>query len=228
MADPLARDAGPSPNAPWVGIRRIRKPACACPWAICALTSWNQPLSCSEVARSGEKWGMDETPHPRLPRRPAPRAQDAQTPSGVARKCSPASTGTRWTARDGWPSPPNSAPSCSRVRWSRAGWMTAWRSTRRTAGIACPRRSRRCPSPNPTARRFQRYVFAGAVEAELDGQGRVLLPAYLREAVGLTTEAVIVGSRDHAEIWSPARWTDYSRELDEPQALADAFEGLGI
>ena len=84
------------------------------------------------------------------------------------------------------------------------------------------------PITNPTARRFQRFVFAAAVEAELDGQGRVLLPAYLREAVGLTTDAVIVGSRDHAEIWSPARWTDYSRELDEPQALADAFEGLGI
>ena len=106
--------------------------------------------------------------------------------------------------------------------------MTAWRSTRRTAGIACPRRSRRCPSPTRPLGASSDYVFAGAVEAELDGQGRVLLPAYLRDAIDLTTEAVIVGSRDHAEIWSPARWTDYSRELDEPQALADAFEGLGI
>ena len=84
------------------------------------------------------------------------------------------------------------------------------------------------PITDPTARRFQRFVFAGAVEAELDGQGRVLLPAYLRQAVGLTTEAVIVGSRDHAEIWSPDGWADYSRELDDPQALAEAFEGLGI
>ena len=84
------------------------------------------------------------------------------------------------------------------------------------------------PITDPTARRFQRFVFAAAVEAELDGQGRVLLPAYLREAVGLTTDAVIVGSRDHAEIWSPAGWADYSKALDDPQALADAFEGLGI
>lgn len=84
------------------------------------------------------------------------------------------------------------------------------------------------PITDTTARRFQRFVFSGAMEVELDGQGRVLLPAYLREAAGLTTEAVIVGSRDHAEIWSPAGWETYSRTLDDPQALAEAFEGLGI
>ena len=84
------------------------------------------------------------------------------------------------------------------------------------------------PITSPSARRFQRFVFAGAVEADLDGQGRVLLPAFLRDAIGLTTDAVIVGSRDHAEIWTPADWEQYGRELDDPQALADAFEGLGI
>jgi MraZ protein len=84
------------------------------------------------------------------------------------------------------------------------------------------------PITDATSRRFQRFVFAGAVEAELDGQGRVLLPAFLRDAIGLANEAVVVGSRDHAEIWAPAGWDDYSRALDDPQALAEAFEGLGI
>ncbi len=84
------------------------------------------------------------------------------------------------------------------------------------------------PITDPTSRRFQRFVFAGAVEAELDGQGRLLLPAYLRETLRLANEAVVVGSRDHAEIWAPADWDEYSRALDDPQALADAFEGLGI
>jgi DNA-binding transcriptional regulator/RsmH inhibitor MraZ len=41
-------------------------------------------------------------------------------------------------------------------------------------------------------------------------------------------DAVIVGSRDHAEIWAPERWDDYRRALDDPQELARAFEGLGI
>ena len=60
-------------------------------------------------------------------------------------------------------------------------------------GRARRRRSRRCPSPIQHARRFQRFIFAGAVEVELDRQGRVLVPAYLREPVGLGSEAVVVG-----------------------------------
>ena len=62
----------------------------------------------------------------------------------------------------------------------------------------------------------------------MDKQGRVLLPAYLRESIGLGGDAVVVGSRDHAEIWAPDRWDAYRRALDDPQELAKAFEGLGI
>ncbi len=84
------------------------------------------------------------------------------------------------------------------------------------------------PLTDQTARRFSRFVFAGAAPADLDRQGRVLLPAYLRDAIGLAGEAVVVGTRDHAEIWAPGSWDEYQRALDDPQALADAFEGLGI
>jgi DNA-binding transcriptional regulator/RsmH inhibitor MraZ len=55
-----------------------------------------------------------------------------------------------------------------------------------------------------------------------------LLPAYLRGSIGLGGDAVVVGSRDHAEIWAPDRWDAYRRALDDPQELAAAFEGLGI
>ncbi len=81
---------------------------------------------------------------------------------------------------------------------------------------------------DPNARRFERFIFGGAFEADLDRQGRVVLPANLREMAGLATEAVIVGSRDHAEIWAPARWDDYRRALEDPDALARAIAGLGI
>ncbi len=84
------------------------------------------------------------------------------------------------------------------------------------------------PITDPGSRLFQRFVFAGAFEADLDRQGRVVVPAYLREMAGLADEAVIVGSRDHAEIWSPARWDDYRRSLDDPDSLAKALDGLGI
>jgi MraZ protein len=84
------------------------------------------------------------------------------------------------------------------------------------------------PITDAAARLFQRQIFAGAAEAELDRQGRVLVPAYLREEAGLATDAVIVGIRDHAEIWAPTRWTDYRRGMDDPGAFAKAIAGLGI
>jgi MraZ protein len=84
------------------------------------------------------------------------------------------------------------------------------------------------PITDAGSRLFQRFVFAGAFEADLDRQGRVVVPAYLRDMAGLTDEAVVVGSRDHAEIWSPARWDEYRRALEDPDSLAKALEGLGI
>ena len=99
---------------------------------------------------------------------------------------------------------------------TRAGWEQL---AAKVAGL---------PITDAGSRLFQRYVFAGAFEAELDRQGRVVLPAYLREWAALEGEAVIVGSRDHAEIWAPARWDDYRRALEDPESLARALDGLGI
>jgi MraZ protein len=84
------------------------------------------------------------------------------------------------------------------------------------------------PITDSNARRFQRLIFAGAAEVELDRQGRVLLPAYLRDHIALGTDAVVVGSRDHAEIWVPATWATYAQGLEDSDELAQAFAGLGI
>ena len=83
------------------------------------------------------------------------------------------------------------------------------------------------PMTDPNARLLQRQLFAGAFETELDRQGRVLVPQGLRSFAGLEGEALVLGSRDHAEIWAPTRWTDYSRDL-EGEAFAKAIAGLGI
>jgi MraZ protein len=84
------------------------------------------------------------------------------------------------------------------------------------------------PITDTNGRLFSRFVFSGAAPAELDRQGRVLIPAFLRDSIGLAAEAVVVGTRDHVEIWAPGQWDDYRRALDDPDALALAFEGLGI
>jgi MraZ protein len=84
------------------------------------------------------------------------------------------------------------------------------------------------PLTDPAGRLFQRQIFAGALEAELDRQGRVLVPAYLREETGIATEALVIGVRDHGEIWAPDRWATYRRAMDDPATFADAIQGLGI
>ncbi len=84
------------------------------------------------------------------------------------------------------------------------------------------------PMTDPNARLLQRQLFAGAFETELDGQGRVLVPQGLRAFAGLEDEAMVLGSREHAEIWAPARWDTYSESLNDPDAFAQAIAGLGI
>jgi MraZ protein len=83
------------------------------------------------------------------------------------------------------------------------------------------------PMTDPNARLLQRRLFSGAFETELDRQGRVLVPQNLRSVAGLESEALVLGSQDHAEIWAPDRWQEYSRAL-EGEAFVQAIAGLGI
>lgn len=84
------------------------------------------------------------------------------------------------------------------------------------------------PMTDPNARLLQRQLFAGAFETELDRQGRVNVPQNLRTFAGLEGDALVLGSRDHAEIWAPRRWDEYSQALEDPSAFAAAIAGLGI
>jgi MraZ protein len=86
------------------------------------------------------------------------------------------------------------------------------------------------PLTNPKAREFARFMSSGAVEVELDKQGRILVPGYLREYAGLTEgEVIVVGALNRLEIWAPAAWLPYRSKIeDEPEALAEHLADLGI
>ena len=64
------------------------------------------------------------------------------------------------------------------------------------------------------ARRMQRFFFSGAIEAELDKQGRVMIPAALIQHGGLGRNVVIAGMRDHLEIWDSATWRKEMKEVE--------------
>jgi MraZ protein len=70
------------------------------------------------------------------------------------------------------------------------------------------------PFTKADARAFVRFFFSGAVECELDKQGRILLPPNLREYAGLEKDAVIIGVSNRVEIWSELNWQEYSRKAE--------------
>lgn len=56
------------------------------------------------------------------------------------------------------------------------------------------------------ARSFFRELSESAHEAQIDGQGRILLTARLLALAGVTREAKLVGAIDHIELWDPKRF----------------------
>jgi MraZ protein len=84
------------------------------------------------------------------------------------------------------------------------------------------------PVSDAGARVFSRFVFSGAFEFVLDAQCRLVLPPALREFAGLSDEVVVVGSREHIELWEPDKWANYSESMNDADALAARISDLGI
>lgn len=68
------------------------------------------------------------------------------------------------------------------------------------------------PFTKADARAFTRIFFSGAMECELDKQGRILLPANLRKYAQLDKDAVVIGVSSRVEIWSKERWDGYNEQ----------------
>lgn len=83
------------------------------------------------------------------------------------------------------------------------------------------------PLTNKDARQFVRFFLAGATLAEVDKQGRILVPANLREFAGLEKEVVLVGVASRVEIWSKARWED-TASYDDVEEIAEHMAELGL
>lgn len=64
-------------------------------------------------------------------------------------------------------------------------------------------------------RDLRRKMCAQAVNVELDGQGRCVLPQHMMEFAALQDGLVIIGAGDHFEIWSKQRWQEYRTNLAE-------------
>ncbi|OEH84836.1 cell division/cell wall cluster transcriptional repressor MraZ [Desulfuribacillus stibiiarsenatis] len=70
------------------------------------------------------------------------------------------------------------------------------------------------PFTKKDVRAFTRFLLSGAIDVEVDKQGRVLIPNNLREFAGIDRDCVIIGVSSRVEIWSKERWEEYSTAAD--------------
>ncbi|MBU5438183.1 division/cell wall cluster transcriptional repressor MraZ [Tissierella sp. MSJ-40] len=85
------------------------------------------------------------------------------------------------------------------------------------------------PLTNRDARAFIRFFFSGATECILDKQGRVLIPANLREHSKLDKDAVIIGVSTRIELWSKEEWDTYNDDDNlSYDSIAEKMAELGI
>ena len=85
------------------------------------------------------------------------------------------------------------------------------------------------PITNKGTRQFVRFFLAGAATCEVDKQGRILLPAVLREYAELDKEVVLAGTSKRIEIWNKDRYLadqkEYEDNIDE---IASNMESFGF
>ena len=83
---------------------------------------------------------------------------------------------------------------------------------------------KKLPLTKRDARSFTRFFFSGAVECEVDKQGRINIPQTLRNYSKLEKECVVIGVSSRIEVWSKEIWEDYFTESEE--SFAEISENL--
>ena len=85
------------------------------------------------------------------------------------------------------------------------------------------------PLTNKNARDFVRFFLSGAIECEIDKQGRFLIAGNLREYANLEKDVVIIGVGTRLEIWAKGKWENYNSDANiSADEIAENMTMLGI
>lgn len=68
------------------------------------------------------------------------------------------------------------------------------------------------------SRDLKRFMFSGATEAIIDAQGRIVLPAALKDYAEVSKNTTVIGAGDHFEIWDPTNWNNYLEKITKELA----------
>ena len=85
------------------------------------------------------------------------------------------------------------------------------------------------PISQANSRAFSRLMLAGAMEVEFDGQGRIVLPEYLRRYAAIGRKVVIAGLYDRLEVWAEDKWAAYKSQTEKDgNSIAEQLGELGV
>lgn len=85
------------------------------------------------------------------------------------------------------------------------------------------------PISQANNRAFSRLMLAGAMEVDLDNQGRILLPDYLKQYAGLKKQIVVAGLYNRVEIWDEEAWKNYKAKTEaSSDEIAERLGEMGI
>jgi MraZ protein len=85
------------------------------------------------------------------------------------------------------------------------------------------------PFGQADTRGFNRFFLSGAVEAEVDSVGRILVPDFLKDFAHLKSKVVLAGIHTRVEVWDEKRWNDYKRKIEsQADALAEKLGQIGV
>ena len=78
-------------------------------------------------------------------------------------------------------------------------------------------------------RSFNRFMFGGAVEVDIDGSGRILVPDFLKDRAGLKKNVAVIGVSNRVELWDEKKWAAYKSVVEkEADQLAEKLGGIGV
>lgn len=85
------------------------------------------------------------------------------------------------------------------------------------------------PIGESTTRSFIRLMLAGATDVDIDGQGRVLIPDYLKSYAGLHKNVTVAGLYNRLEIWDETKWDAYKNKAGKnTDEIAEQLGKLGV
>ena len=76
-------------------------------------------------------------------------------------------------------------------------------------------------------REYIRVFVSSAETVEIDKQGRILIPAGLRDYAGLAKDVVLAGVIDKVEVWDKTRW-DEETDVEDIDEIAEQMAELGL